>query len=117
MPDEPAPLLVAELIAALLVELAPVLAADFDEVDELAPGMVLFDMVADFALAVDDADIAEVILEAIEEVAAIEEEAADETEEADEEADAIVMLLVADALALGVIDSTVFELSTTKGAL
>ena len=109
VPDVPALLLVAEPPDEL-VELAPVFAAEPDEVDALDSEVVLDDLVADFALAVDDVDFAKLVLAAIDEVA-------EETEEAEEAEDATVMLLVADALPLGVIDSTVFELSTTKGAL
>lgn len=62
---------------------------------------LLDDVVADFALAVEDADVIDLLIES-----------------ADEEAEeAVVILAVADALALGVTDSTVFLLSTTKGAL
>ena len=51
-------------------------------------------------------------MESAEEAAEDAEEAAEDIAEAAE-----VMLAVAEALALGVIDATVFLLSTTKGAL
>ena len=74
------------------------------EVDELEPDVLLDDLVADFALVVEDSAFEELLADSVD----------DDAVDADE---AMVMLAVAEALVPEVIDSTVFELSTTKGAL
>ncbi|KAL6720741.1 hypothetical protein ACLMJK_002666 [Lecanora helva] len=93
--------------------------AELAEAIELDGLVELDDLVADFALAVDIVDAAELLLEAIEDIMDDAEvaEDIDDIMEAEDAEEAMVMLMVADALALGVADSTVFELSTTKGAL
>ena len=89
-------------------ELVVIDAIELDDIDSVA---LLDDPVADFALAVEDADFAELLIESVIELAEAEEidEAAEEAEEA--------IVILAEADGLGVIDSTVFLLSITKGAL
>ena len=80
--------------------------------------MLLDELVADFARAVEDPDLAEQLME-LTEMADVAEEAenAENAEDTEDAEDAVVMLAVADMLELAVTDSTVFELFTTKGAL
>jgi len=92
-----------DALAVLDVE-PPLVAAA--ELDELGPVPLLLvdvaDPVADFALAVDVADFSELLLTLTAEDDAAEAEVA------------LVVAAVAEALPLGVIDSTVLELSTTN---
>ena len=67
---------------------------------ELDPVALLDDLVADFAVAVEDADVAELLIEFVDE----EAEVAEVAEEADDAEEAVVMLAVTDALELAVID-------------
>ena len=67
---------------------------------ELDPAALLDDLVADFAVAVEDADVAELLIEFVDE----EAEVAEVAEEADDAEEAVVMLAVTDALELAVID-------------
>ena len=70
---------------------------------ELDPVALLDDLVADFAVAVEDADVAELLIEFVDEEAE-EAEEAEVAEEADDAEEAVVMLAVTDALELAVID-------------
>ena len=96
----------AAVVAATLLDVEAVLVVAV-ELGELDPVVLLELLVADLAVALEDADVAELLIEFAEE----EAEVAEEAEEAEE---AVVMLAVADALELAVIDSTVFLLSTTN---